>query len=138
MKYLTAILLTALMLPLPALAGNKAGATSETLLDAFKSWDGKVLKSYPAGPPELTVLKITIPAHTKLAWHEHPMPNAAYIVSGTLTIEKHNGAKKIVHAGDAFAETVDTVHRGITGNTPVVLLAFYAGAKGVPVSVPWP
>jgi hypothetical protein len=38
----------------------------------------------------------------------------------------------------AVAEVVNKVHRGITGAKPVVLLAFYAGTKGTPVSIPWP
>jgi len=130
-------LLACLLLPLAnaALAANdKPAVKAETLLATGASWDGEVYKAYPAGDPELSILKITIPAHTALAWHEHPMPNAAYILSGTLTIEKHDGAKKTVHAGQAVAEMADTVHRGVTGDTSVTLLAFYAGAKGVGVS----
>jgi quercetin dioxygenase-like cupin family protein len=134
-------LLACLMLPLAhaALADDaKPAVKAETLLATGTSWDGEVYKAYPAGDPELSILKITIPAHTALGWHEHPMPNAAYILSGTLTIEKHDGAKKIVHAGQALAEMADTVHRGVTGDTPVTLLAFYAGAKGVGVTKPAP
>ncbi len=134
-------LLACLMLPLAhaALADSaKPAVKAETLLATGTSWDGEVYKAYPAGDPELSILKITIPAHTALAWHEHPMPNAAYILSGTLTIEKHDGTKKTVHAGQAVAEMVHAAHRGVTGDTPVVLLAFYAGAKGVGVSKPAP
>jgi quercetin dioxygenase-like cupin family protein len=116
-------------------ADQIAAAKAETLLATGTAWDGEAYKSYPAGDPELSILKITIPPHTKLAWHEHPMPNAAYILSGTLTIEKQgDGKTKTVHAGDALAEMADTVHRGVTGDAPVVLLAFYAGAKGLGVS----
>jgi hypothetical protein len=28
---------------------------------------------------ELSILKITVPPHTKLEWHSHPMPSAAYL-----------------------------------------------------------
>ncbi len=115
-------------------ADEKPAVKTENLLATGTAWDGATYKAYPSGDPELSILKITIPAHTALAWHEHPMPNAAYILSGTLTIEKHDGSKKTVHAGEAVAEMVNTVHRGVTGDTPVVLLAFYAGAKGVGVS----
>ena len=130
-------LLACLMLSLAhaALADDaKPAVKAETLLATGTSWDGEVYKAYPAGDPQLSILKITIPAHTALAWHEHPMPNAAYILSGTLTVEKHDGAKTIVHAGQALAEMADTVHRGVTGDTPVTLLAFYAGAKGLGVT----
>jgi quercetin dioxygenase-like cupin family protein len=130
-------LLGCLLLPLANMAlaaDEKAAVKAETLLATGMSWDGQVYKAYPAGDPELSILKITIPAHTALAWHEHPMPNAAYILSGTLTVEKQNGVKKTVHAGQALAEMADAIHRGVTGDTPVTLLAFYAGAKGVGVT----
>ena len=138
MKYLPAALIAGLLFPAAAFAASPPAVKSETLLAATGSWDGHAYKDYPAGHPELTVLKITIPAHTKLAWHEHPEPSAAYILSGTLTIQKRDGEKKIVRAGQAVAETMNTVHRGVTGATPVVLLAFYAGAKGLPVTEPAP
>jgi hypothetical protein len=64
---------------------------SETLLRSGSSWDGEPYKSYPSGQPELSVLKITLAPHTELEWHSHPMPNAAYIVSGELTLERKKG-----------------------------------------------
>jgi quercetin dioxygenase-like cupin family protein len=134
MKY---ALLACLLLPLAhatLAADEKAAVKVETLLATGTSWDGVSYKAYPTGDPELSVLKISIPAHSALAWHEHPIPNAAYILSGTLTIEKHDGTKRTVHAGQAVAEMVDAAHRGVTGDTPVVLLAFYAGAKGIGLS----
>lgn len=39
---------------------------------------------------------------------------------------KKDGKKQHFAAGQAVAETVDTFHRGITGNEPVVLIVFYA------------
>src|SRR5215471_8415736 len=67
---------------------------SETLLASSSSWDGEPYKSYPPGQPELSVLKITLPPHTKLEWHRHPIPSAAYIVAGELTIERKQDGKK--------------------------------------------
>lgn len=73
--------------------------------------------------------------HTTLGWHTHPMPNAAYVVSGHLTIEKQSdGSKKKVYAGETVAETVATVHRGFTDDEPVTLIVFYAGEKSLPLS----
>jgi quercetin dioxygenase-like cupin family protein len=105
---------------------------SETLLQARSSWDGEPYKSYPPGQPELSILKITIAPHTQLEWHSHPMPNAAYIVSGELTLErKKDGKKQHFAAGQAVSETVDTLHRGFTGDEQVVLIIFYAGNPDV-------
>jgi quercetin dioxygenase-like cupin family protein len=107
----------------------------ETLLQTSSSWDGEPYKSYSAGKPELTILKIIIAPHTKLEWHSHPIPNAAYILSGELTLKrKRDGKKQHFVAGQAVSETVDTLHRGITGNDPVVLIVFYAGISGTPLT----
>jgi len=106
---------------------------SQTLLRTGSSWDGEPYKYYPLGQPELTILKITLAPHTELEWHSHPMPNAAYIVSGELTLERRkDGKKKRFTAGQAVSETVDTLHRGVAGTEPVVLIVFYAGSPGVP------
>jgi quercetin dioxygenase-like cupin family protein len=107
----------------------------ETLLRSGTSWDGTPYTAYPQGAPELTVLKITIPPHSSLPWHTHPMPNAAYVLSGELTVEKkENGEKKVLTAGQVLPEMVDALHRGTTGDLPVVLIVFYAGIKDMPLS----
>jgi quercetin dioxygenase-like cupin family protein len=111
-------------------------AHSQTLLRASSSWDGEPYKSYPSGQPEVSILKITLAPHTKLEWHSHPMPSAAYIVSGELTVErKKDGKKQHFIAGQAVSETVDTFHRGAAGNEPVVLIVFYAGRLDMPLTV---
>jgi quercetin dioxygenase-like cupin family protein len=108
----------------------------EQLLKATRSWDGSNYTSYPSGQPEVTVLKITIPPNTTLHWHRHPMISAAYVLSGHLTVEKKDtGERKVVHAGEALAETLETTHRGFTTDEPVELIAFYAGKVDVPVSI---
>ncbi len=38
-------------------------------------------------------------------------------------------------AGQAVTETVNSVHRGITGTEPTVLIVFYPGAPGLPLSL---
>jgi quercetin dioxygenase-like cupin family protein len=111
-----------------------AGIQVETLLKTSKSWDGTPYKGYPSGQPQLSVLKIVVPAHTMLPWHTHPMPNAGYVVSGELTVEKQDGEKQTVKAGQVLPETVGSVHRGVTGDSPVTLIVFYAGTEGMPLS----
>jgi quercetin dioxygenase-like cupin family protein len=106
----------------------------ETLVQSTSSWDGTPYKAYPAGQPQIAVLKITIPPHTTMKWHSHPMPSAGYILSGELTIERKDGAKKHFVAGQAVSETVDSIHRGITGAEPLVVIVFYPGTPGLPVS----
>jgi quercetin dioxygenase-like cupin family protein len=114
---------------------DQPSVRSETLLRSSASWDGQPYESYPSGRPELTILKISLPAHTQLEWHSHPMPSAAYIVAGELTLErKKDGMKQRFTAGQAVSETVDTFHRGVAGGEPLVLIVFYAGSPGVRLS----
>lgn len=114
-----------------------ATAKKEVLLQSDHSWDGTKYTHYPSGPPELTMLKITIAPHSALPWHTHPFPNAGYILSGDLTIhDKGSGKTVTYHAGQAFAESVDRVHRGESGDRPVVLLVTYSGTPGTPTSTP--
>ncbi|MEK9499076.1 cupin domain-containing protein [Photorhabdus sp. P32] len=118
-------------------SNTAAGIKVEKLLETEKSWDGVFYQEYPKGTPQLSVLKITIAPNTSLDWHEHPIPNAAYVLDGELTAEKKSsGEKRLLKAGEAVSEMVDSAHRGYTGKEGVTLLVFYAGQKGIPLSKP--
>lgn len=119
------------------LADEGGGSRTTVLLKATSSWNDVKYNAYPAGQPELTTLRMTIPANSTLHWHKHLMPNTAYIISGELTVEERGtGRKATYHAGQSLAESVNDVHRGVTGKEPVVLIVTYAGAQGQPLSVP--
>jgi quercetin dioxygenase-like cupin family protein len=107
----------------------------EPLLQSTSSWDGTPYKAYPVGQPKITVLKITIPPRTTMKWHSHPFPNAGYVLSGDLTVEKRDGTTKHFVAGEVIAETVNSVHRGVTGDAGTVLIVFYPGNSELPLSV---
>ena len=114
-----------------------ATAHREIILQTQKAWNGNRYTHYPAGQPELTMIKLTIAPHSALPWHTHPFPNVGYVLSGTLTIhDRANGRSKTFHAGEAFGESVDDEHRGESGEEPTVLLITYAGTQGVPTSIP--
>jgi len=134
MKVMIAALLLSALMYSAAAEDASSQIKTETLLQSTASWDGTPYKAYPAGQPKITVLKITIAANTVMKWHSHPFPNAGYILSGELTVEKKDGTKQHFVAGQALAETVDSIHRGVTGAEPVVLIVFYSGAPGLPLS----
>jgi quercetin dioxygenase-like cupin family protein len=134
LKFMTSILLLSALSGFAAAEDSPNAIQTETLAQTTSAWDGTQYKAYPSGQPQITVLKITIPPHTVMKWHSHPMPNAGYILAGDLTIEKKDGTKRHFVAGQAVTETVDSVHRGITGADPVVLIVFYSGAVGKPLS----
>jgi quercetin dioxygenase-like cupin family protein len=136
---LAAILALGSLAVLRAQDDGKTVATGhrDILLQADQSWNGKAYTHYPTGQPQLTMLKLTIAPHTALPWHTHPFPNAVYVLSGTLTLhDRDTGMTKVFHQGEAFAESVDDVHRGESGDEPAVLLITYAGTVGVPTSIP--
>jgi quercetin dioxygenase-like cupin family protein len=108
----------------------------QQLLQTTQAWDGTAYQAYPKGQPQVTVLRIKIPAHTALHWHYHPVISAGYVVSGELTVEKQGTNEHVtVHAGQALTETVSTIHRGFTTDQPVELIVFYAGEAGTPITV---
>jgi quercetin dioxygenase-like cupin family protein len=115
-------------------AAQPAAIQVKTLLQTEHAWNGNTYRAYPTGQPQMTVVEITIPAKTTMDWHRHPMPNAAYVLSGTIRVETKDGHSAQFDQGQIIPETVATTHRGVTLDKPVKLLVFYAGADGLPLS----
>lgn len=117
--------------------GETTDIMVQKLLETERSWDGSLYQKYPAGTPQLSVLKITIPPHSSLPWHEHLIPNAAYVLNGVLTVEKKaTGETRTLKAGEVLPEMVGSAHRGYTGAEGVTLIVFYAGQQGIALSKP--
>ena len=126
-----------------AAAGNAHGSDSDakpqstTVLQSQSAWNGVPYVAYPPGRPQLTVLRILIPAHSSLPWHTHVVPNAAYVVSGHMTVEdRATGRKQVIRAGEAFAESVGVEHRGVTDDEAAEVIVTYAATSDTPLSVP--
>jgi quercetin dioxygenase-like cupin family protein len=141
MKYLPVFLsslVAAVATTTPLLAQERiASGHAETLLKATESWNGKAYTQYPSGQPQLTMLRVTIGAQTALPWHHHPIPNVGYVLSGELTItDQATGKKQTFKQGEAFAESVDDVHRGMAGAQPATILLIYSGTPGTATSIP--
>jgi len=106
-----------------------------TLAKSSFSWDGQKLPAYPAGEPEITVLKINIPPGTKLALHKHNVINAGVVLAGELTVITDKNETLNLKAGDSLVEVVNKWHYGKNEtNKPVELIVFYAGAVGLPIT----
>ena len=119
---------------LPTVAGK-----AQILVQSDASWNGKPYEHYPTTAPQLTVLRLTVPPHSALPWHTHPVPNAGYVLEGQLTIhDKATGQKKTFHQGEAFTESVDDAHRGESGDGPTVLILVYSGTRGEKTTIPLP
>ena len=81
---------------------NHVSISVKELVRTSKSWDGKSLVPYPRGQPEITILRISIPAGARLETHTHPVINAGVLVSGQLTVKTTDGKVLRLKAGDPF------------------------------------
>src|SRR3984893_12836524 len=90
-----------------------SGVKVEQLLQTTHSWEGTRYQSYLKGQPQITILKITIPRNTSLDWHQHPMINAGYVLSGKIILEKESSReRKVFQAGQALAECGNSMNPG--------------------------
>ncbi|MGE4442680.1 MAG: cupin domain-containing protein [Desulfomicrobium sp.] len=139
-RFLLAALSFALLLQsgcasLPKQQAPQAAVVQE-LAKATTSWDGSRLPLYPQGQPEITILRIAIPAGTRLKTHLHPVINAGVLLSGQLTVVAQDGKTLILKAGDPIVELVNTAHYGVNeGDEPAEIIVFYAGTSGAPITV---
>lgn len=100
------------------------------------SWDGTALPDYPKGQPEITILRIKIPPGVKLPLHKHTVINAGVLLNGELTVVTENGKTLHLKAGDPIVEVVNKWHYGKNdGNKPAVIIVFYAGELGRPITI---
>ena len=108
----------------------------EPLLKADTTSIGQKI-SYPQSQDaEVTILKVTIPPGRSTGWHKHEVPVFAYVLKGTLTVEMENGKVFQFPENSSFSEVQNTFHNGINkGSENVVLIAFYMGEKGKPLSI---
>ncbi|WP_150451532.1 cupin domain-containing protein [Arenibacter lacus] len=109
---------------------------SVTLIETTKSWNGKALPQYPKGKPKVTILKITIPPHSRLNIHKHPVINAGVLTKGELTVVDEENNTLQLKAGDALVELVNSCHFGENnGDSPAEIIVFYAGTDALPITV---
>jgi quercetin dioxygenase-like cupin family protein len=117
-------------------ADDPTGVKVAVLAEASSSWDGASLPAYSTDIPQITILRITIPAGTTLPMHKHPVINAGVLLSGELTVVTEDDKTLRLKTGDAIVEVVNKWHYGKnTGDRPAEILVFYAGALNTPVTV---
>ncbi|SMD07608.1 Cupin domain protein [Desulfocicer vacuolatum DSM 3385] len=118
---------------------SSGGVTVDVLAKTTTSWNGAALPGYNPGTPEVTILRIVIPAKTKLPLHQHLVINAGVLIKGELTVVTQDKKTLHLNAGDPIVEVVDTWHYGRNdGEGPAEIIVFYAGIKGVPITVKAP
>ncbi|GAA0878724.1 hypothetical protein GCM10009119_16920 [Algoriphagus jejuensis] len=113
--------------------------SSELIAESYLSWNGDSLPTYPDGKPKISIVKVTIPPHSELSKHHHPVINAGVLLKGALTVVDIHGNVLEMKAGDPIIEVVNTIHYGVNnGDEPAEILVFYAGAEGMEIVVKEP
>ena len=87
-------------------------AKSETLIRTEAYWNKQTIKPIHIEHPQITILRITIPAGKKLSIHKHPILNIGYLTKGELTVRTENGETLVLKPGDPIVELVDVWHYG--------------------------
>ncbi len=110
--------------------------TVDMLVDTDETILGQAFE-YPDGRSKITAAIVTVPPHAELKPHLHPVPVFGYILQGELVVDYGSQGERRYRKGDAFVEAFDTEHRGRNGGKGnVEILALYAGADGVPNTIP--
>ena len=111
-------------------------ANSETVIQTDSHWNKQAIKPIHIDNPQVTMLRITIPAGEKLAMHKHPILNIGYLTKGELTVRSENGDELVLHPGDPIVELVDIWHYGeSTGAEDAEIVVTYVGDKEDPLSI---
>ena len=119
-----------------ACAGNFNNVVVEQLTKSSSSWDGEALPDYPKGKPEVTILRIKIPAGAKLEIHNHPVINAGVLLAGELTVVTEDNKTLHLKAGDSIIEVVNKKHYGKNeGMNTAEIIVFYAGEVNKPITI---
>ena len=107
---------------------NVYAADSEKVIQTTAHWNGQAIKPIHIDHPQVTILRITIPAGEKLSMHKHPILNVGYLTKGELTVRSEKGDVLVLHPGDPIVELVDEWHYGeSTGNEDAEIVVTYVG-----------
>ena len=116
--------------------GPHPGVTTELVVRSADDWSGAKLPPYHLDPPEIALMRYTIPPQTALPVHQHPSINAAYVMEGEVTVVQEGGKERTFRKGQAIIEMVGKWHHGINrGTVPTELIVFYATAKDLPLAI---
>ena len=111
-------------------------ANSETVIQTDTHWNKQAIKPIHIEHPQVTMLRITIPAGEKLAMHKHPILNVGYLTKGELTVRSENGEVLVLKPGDPIVELVDVWHYGeSTGDGDAEIVVTYVGDKEDSLSI---
>ena len=125
------VLLTLILTSLGIYAAN-----SEKLIQTTVHWNQQPIKPIRLKHPQVTVLRITIPAGEKLVMHKHPILNVGYLTKGELTVRSEKGDVLVLKPGDPIVELINEWHYGeSTGSEDAEIVVIYVGEKSDTLSI---
>jgi quercetin dioxygenase-like cupin family protein len=124
-------LVLGLFLAMPA-TGQHA-ATLIPVLKASTTMSGQPITFVQTDRPEVTSSLLTLAPGGETGRHYHPTSSFNYVFEGTITIEFDTGERREFQAGEAYMETVDTIHNARNlGNVPMKLIVATFSEQGRP------
>ena len=125
-----------LLLCMGGYAQYNKGVVLETVLKTDTTSIGQKIVYPSFANEEVSIVKVTLPPGKSTGWHKHLFPVFAYVLQGTLTVEIENKKTLQFPANSSIAEVLNTLHNGVNnGKEDVILIAFFMGEKGKPLSV---
>ena len=107
---------------------NAFAADSEKVIQTTVHWNQQPIKPIHLEHPQVTILRITIPAGEKLAMHQHPILNVGYLTKGELTVRSEKGDVLVLKPGDPIVELINEWHYGeSTGSEDAEIVVTYVG-----------
>jgi len=124
------------MFSMTLMAAESEKLEVKVLAKTTQSWNGDALPAYQEGQPQVTILRIVIPAGMQLPLHKHPVINAGVLLKGQLTVITEGKDTLYMKAGDSIVELVNKWHYGKNeGSEPAEIIVFYAGTKDQAITV---
>ncbi len=118
---------------------NSPTVTSDQLLKTTTTWNGAPIQYMTSTKPEVQAVVVTIAPGAATVWHKHPVNNYAYVLEGAVRLELEDKTTHVFKKGEAFAEVVNTWHRGVNvGEGSLKILVFYDTEVGGTISIPKP
>lgn len=129
-------LLLTLMFSMTLMAEESEKLEVKVLAKTTQSWNADTLPAYPEGQPQVTILRIVIPAGMQLPLHKHPVINAGVLLKGQLTVITEGKETFYMKAGDSIVELVNKWHYGKNEGTEAAeIIVFYAGTQEQAITV---
>lgn len=114
---------------MPAIA--QRAATLIPVLKASATISGQPIVFVKTDNPEVTSTLLILEAGGETGKHYHPTSSFNYVLEGVITIEFEDGKQREFKAGEAYMETVNTLHNARNlGDVPTKLIVATFSEKG--------